>query len=135
MRSCLDCYREFERTSNSRKRCILCATAQRRIRAAEHYASHKEEIIIKNANRNAKNYIRLSVRQHHISIFGNKKGNGTRSCYSGMLFFKDWDPARGGSFQAGADWIVENIGERPNENASLHVDHTTGLGFAPNNLS
>jgi hypothetical protein len=49
-----------------------------------------------------------------------------------MPFFKDWDPAKGGSFDVGADWIIKNLGRRP-KGTTLHIiDHATG--FVPGNL-
>jgi len=49
-----------------------------------------------------------------------------------MPFFDAWNPDKGGSFDAGAQWIIENIGKRP-EGCSLHiVEHEKG--FVPGNL-
>lgn len=48
-------------------------------------------------------------------------------------FFKDWNPAEGGSFDAGMNWILHNLGPRPNKKWSLDiVNHA--LGFVPGNL-
>ena len=53
--------------------------------------------------------------------------------YWGMTFYDGWNPNKGGSFLSGAKWVVENLGKRPNKNASLHiVEHEKG--FVPNNL-
>jgi hypothetical protein len=49
-----------------------------------------------------------------------------------MPFFDAWNPAEGGSFDAAEDWIIKNLGRRP-EKSSLHiVDHA--LGFVPGNI-
>jgi hypothetical protein len=52
--------------------------------------------------------------------------------YKGMPFFDGWNPKKGGSYLAGAEWIIKNLGRRP-KGASMHiVDHEKG--FVPNNL-
>ena len=49
-----------------------------------------------------------------------------------MDFFPEWNPDKGGSYKAGAVWIIENLGPRPN-GASLHmIDRDQG--FVPDNL-
>ena len=54
------------------------------------------------------------------------------SSYKGMPFFDDWNPNKGGSYLAGMQWILENLGEKP-KGASLHIiKHETG--FVPGNL-
>lgn len=49
-----------------------------------------------------------------------------------MPFYDAWNPAKGGSWAAGAQWIIDNIGRRP-KGTTLHiVEHS--LGFVPDNL-
>ena len=50
----------------------------------------------------------------------------------GLDFFDDWNPDKGGSYKAGAEWIITNLGKRPNY-ASLHMIDRD-LGFVPDNL-
>jgi hypothetical protein len=50
-----------------------------------------------------------------------------------MPFCVDWDPNQGGSFAAGARWIIANLGRRPGATYQLHVVDR-GLGFVPENL-
>lgn len=71
-----------------------------------------------------------TVAGHYHRIFNPKSPQ--HSSYKGMSFFDGWNPKKGGSYQAGADWIITNLGKRP-ENTSLHiVDHLKG--FVPGNL-
>jgi hypothetical protein len=52
--------------------------------------------------------------------------------YEGMPFCDGWDPNKGGSFRTGGEWVIANLGKRP-EGCSLHiVDHAKG--FVPDNL-
>jgi hypothetical protein len=72
---------------------------------------------------------RRSVKDHYHAIVGGKRKGRT---YKGMKFFDGWNPAKGGSFKDGEDWIINNLGKRP-KGASLHiVDHEKG--FVPGNL-
>lgn len=71
-----------------------------------------------------------SVRTHYNNIF-NPKAKSHKN-YIGMPFCDEWNPAKGGSFKAGAAWIIEHLGKRP-KGSTLHViDHA--VGFMPNNL-
>jgi hypothetical protein len=72
----------------------------------------------------------ISVRSHYDIIMGKYK---KVPCYYKMPFFNGWNPKKGGSFQAGEDWIIENIGKRPGKNYQLHIVDRK-LGFVPNNL-
>ena len=71
-----------------------------------------------------------SVYNHHRAIFNPKHRN--HECYKNMPFFDAWNPDKGGSFEAGADWIIINLGKRP-EGHSLHIIHHD-VGFVPGNL-
>jgi hypothetical protein len=53
--------------------------------------------------------------------------------YKDMPFFNEWNPKQGGSFTAGANWIIENLGRRPDKKYQLHVVDRR-LGFVPGNL-
>jgi hypothetical protein len=50
-----------------------------------------------------------------------------------MPFADLWNPHRGGSFAVGAQWIIENLGRRPNKQYELHIVDRQ-LGFIPGNL-
>ena len=76
----------------------------------------------------AANVERESVRGHHYFICRQQK-----SGYAGMPFFDGWNPDRGGSFNAGAQWIIEALGQRPGKRYELHIVDRR-LGFVPNNL-
>jgi hypothetical protein len=72
----------------------------------------------------------FSVMNHWHLILGNRSKNNPS--YVGMPFCDEWNPKKGGSFVAGSDWIIKNLGKRP-EGCSLHiVDHQKG--FVPGNL-
>ncbi len=71
-----------------------------------------------------------SVRHHRYAILSSK--NPRNANYKGMPFFDGWNPKKGGSSKAGADWIIANLGKRP-KGCSLHIiDHAKG--FVPGNL-
>jgi hypothetical protein len=71
-----------------------------------------------------------SVRTHHRSFFNRTSAN--YKYYQGMPFAEEWNPDKGGSLRAGADWIIRNLGRRP-KGSSLHiVEHEKG--FVPGNL-
>jgi hypothetical protein len=72
----------------------------------------------------------LTLRNHHRCIHDPKKHN--HSNYIGMPFFEAWDPLKGGSFAAGARWIVENLGPKPLGTSMHVVNHE--LGVVPGNL-
>lgn len=71
---------------------------------------------------------RMSVTNHYRWIF--KSNNRT---YVGMSFYDEWNPKKGGSFDAGANWIIANLGRRPGENYQLHIIDRS-VGFVPGNL-
>jgi hypothetical protein len=71
-----------------------------------------------------------TVWQHYRWIFTNDIKYRT---YWGMPFYDKWNPKKGGSYQVGAKWIMENLGKRPGENYSLDIiKHDRG--FVPGNL-
>lgn len=71
-----------------------------------------------------------SVSSHRYLIFMSK--NPLHANYKGMPFFDEWNPKKGGSTEAGAKWIIANLGKRP-EGSTLHIiDHEKG--FVPGNL-
>jgi len=54
--------------------------------------------------------------------------------YDGMPFFDGWNPNKGGSFKAGGQWIINNLGPKPTEGRyNLHIVDRR-IGFMPNNL-
>jgi hypothetical protein len=69
-----------------------------------------------------------SVNKHRIDILG-----GKIPAYRGMPFFDGWNSAKGGSTKAGADWIISNLGRRPDKSYQLHVVDRK-IGFMPGNL-
>jgi hypothetical protein len=78
----------------------------------------------------AKHVERATVNSHWHYIF-NPETRAYKN-YRGMPFFDSWNPNKGGSYQSGADWIIKNLGRRP-EGTTMHiVDHA--LGFVPGNL-
>jgi hypothetical protein len=99
-------------------------------RSKKYYEANKERVdavsqIYREAHREFE-----SVRSHHYHIF-NPKATAHKN-YEGMPFYDGWNPAKGGSLQAGEDWIIKNIGKRP-DGTTLHiVDHVQG--FVPGNL-
>jgi hypothetical protein len=76
----------------------------------------------------SENIERESVRGHHYFIC-----RRTRPAYAGLIFFDGWNPDKGGSFKAGAQWIIENLGKRPSKRHDLHIVDRS-LGFVPGNL-
>ncbi len=73
-----------------------------------------------------------TVATHRQSIrTAYKSKNAT---YQDMPFCEAWDPDRGGSYIAGAKWIVENLGKRPSRDYELHIVDRR-LGFVPGNLA
>ena len=53
--------------------------------------------------------------------------------YLDMPFYIDWNPEKGGSFAAGEQWIIDNIGKRPDSEHQLHIVEKS-VGFMPGNL-
>ena len=80
---------------------------------------------------NEENKEHASVRSHHYNIF--KSTDPKLRTYKGMPFFDAWNPDKGGSFKAGGDWIIANLGKRPEGKVSLDVIHHE-IGFVPGNL-
>jgi len=55
----------------------------------------------------------VSVRSHWYYIFG----KNPLAAYRGMPFCRGWNPKHlGGSWEAGAKWILDHIGPRPDKN-------------------
>jgi len=50
-----------------------------------------------------------------------------------MPFFDAWNPEKGGEFRLGAQWILANLGPRPDKKYHLHIVNRA-LGFVPGNL-
>jgi hypothetical protein len=143
---CLDCKTKVLRTGYTQKRCAPCGKihdaewfkkpknrAARAKREREWRKKPENKII--NRKRQVKwrkkNIERLTVQSHYYWIFNPKHVN--YKYYKDMPFFDGWNPDKSGSFQAGADWIIENLGKRPKGKVSLDViDHI--LGFVPGNL-
>jgi allantoicase len=99
-------------------------------RDAAYRAANPEKVKAASAAWNAVNKERTSVRHHHYWIFKSK--DPKRHSYKGMSFFDGWNPKKGGSYQAGADWIIANLGKKP-KGCSLHIIHHD-MGFVPGNL-
>jgi hypothetical protein len=55
------------------------------------------------------------------------------STYAGMPFCDDWNPKKGGSVNAGEQWIVQHLGRRPAPDYQLHIVDRR-IGFMPGNL-
>lgn len=52
-----------------------------------------------------------------------------------MPYYDGWNPNKGGSLAAGAQWIIDNLGHRPGSGKEYHlhiVDRR--IGFMPGNL-
>jgi hypothetical protein len=97
----------------------ICGSCESRARYAKNpkrgrpwIASHSEHI---------------SIRTHYNMI-----RNGDQY-YGGMPFFAEWAPDKGGSYSAGAKWIIENLGKRPDKTYQLHIIDRE-IGFMPGNL-
>jgi hypothetical protein len=72
----------------------------------------------------------VSVWSHYRHILNLDGKGGTN--YKDMPFYDGWNPKKGGSIRVGADWIITNLGKRP-EGCTMHiVDHEKG--FVPGNL-
>jgi hypothetical protein len=69
----------------------------------------------------------ISVRTHYHLI-----RNGDQY-YRGMPFYAGWNPDKGGSYGAGAEWIIANLGRRPDKTYQLHIVDRL-IGFMPENL-
>jgi hypothetical protein len=53
--------------------------------------------------------------------------------YKGMPFFDGWNPKKGGSYHAGAKWIIKNLGKKPSFRWSIDIIKHE-LGFVPGNI-
>jgi hypothetical protein len=72
-----------------------------------------------------------TVARHHCYIFNGASHH--HYLYAGLPFFTGWNPQKGGSYQAGAQWIVENLGKKPGLAWSIDIIKRE-LGFVPGNL-
>jgi hypothetical protein len=74
---------------------------------------------------------RLSVKGHYDCIHANERC----PTYVGMPFFDGWSPKTGGSYEAGAQWIINNLGPRPGTGKEYHLHIVDrAIGFMPGNL-
>jgi hypothetical protein len=73
-----------------------------------------------------------SVNTHHQSMKTSYKSK--HATYRGMVFYEGWDPDKGGTYVAGAKWIIENLGRKPSRDYELHIVDRR-LGFVPGNLA
>jgi endogenous inhibitor of DNA gyrase (YacG/DUF329 family) len=111
-KECAVCGKGFKRKHNNSR--TVCSSKCRRVRQSK-WAKKQTEY--------------RTVHAHYVWIF---RKDGTHRTYKGMPFFDGWNPKKGGSFRAGANWILENLGRRP-KGTTLHIiDHEKG--FTPNNL-
>jgi hypothetical protein len=121
------CGKTVERASPNHKRCKECS--QEEMKAYEAARKDKKKACF--AAYSIAHTEERSVRSHHFSIFGTKNRSAAKN-YEGMPFEDAWNPKMGGSFKAGGEWIIANLGKRP-EGCWLHiVDHEKG--FVPGNL-
>ena len=130
---------------SNRKRCSDCLSkdAQVRLKAwhkanpkkrrAYHISWRKANLAYARAYDRARNTARSehkTVMDHHRLIFNPK--NSRYANYRGMPFFDGWNPDKGGTYKAGTEWIIVNLGKRP-KGCSLHIiNHEKG--FVPDNL-
>lgn len=115
---CRDCPKRVRRIGPKQTRCANCQQKygfwNRHRLAKEYFQGHPEL---------------QSVANHRYAICSRKS---KRKVYRGLPFYKAWDPARGGSYRAGEQWIIQNLGKRP-KSTTLHIiDHEKG--FVPGNL-
>jgi hypothetical protein len=54
--------------------------------------------------------------------------------YRNLPFFAGWDPDQGGCMIVGAQWIIKNLGHKPDQDHELHIIDRR-LGFVPGNLA
>lgn len=112
-------------------RTLIKKTQKNRWKSQKKYRdAHKKEIAVKAKKYWAEHPELVSTYNHYKLIF--KTHHLSHKNYKGMPFFDEWNPKKGGSLKAGADWIVKNIGKRP-RGATLHIiEHSEG--FVPGNL-
>lgn len=60
-----------------------------------------------------------TVRNHWKNIFDSN--DSRHRSYKNIKFYDGWNPDKGGSFIAGMDWIIKNIGPKINRHYELHV--------------
>lgn len=115
---CPGCGDTFIR-SRTVKCCKLCTLARAKTRGNEQGKKWAKE-----------HSEQRSVRGHYSYIFD--QNSRSHANYKGMPFYDGWNPDKGGSFEIGAQWIIDNLGKRP-EGTSIHVIKH-GDGFVPGNL-
>jgi len=80
-------------------------------RVAAYAEKHKAEIKIKDQKRHKSRYAKHPVYQsvygHHYKIFSSRRQSDHN--YRGMPFCEEWNPDRGGRYEAGEQWIIENL--------------------------
>lgn len=91
----------------------------------------KKLIKIKNAKYREAHPEYISIRSHYDLIVGKHE---KIKCYYKMPFFDKWNPEKGGSFHVAEDWVIKNIGKRPDKNCHLHIIDRQ-IGFMPENLA
>jgi hypothetical protein len=122
-RSITDYRKRPEENKNNSKR--WAAANPEKVRAAhqKHYKNNVEY---------------YTIRSHYLNIF-----KRSYPAYKNLAFYDGWNPDKGGSFQSGADWIIENLGRRPDDTRyELHIirrypdpeNLEKPYGFVPNNL-
>src|SRR5579864_344654 len=115
---CRDCPKRIRRIGPKQTRCASCQRkygAWNRCRLAKAYFLGHPEL--------------QSVANHRYAICSKKS---KLKAYRGLPFYEAWNPARGGSYRAGEQWIIRNLGKRP-RGSTLHIlDHEKG--FVPGNL-
>jgi len=72
-----------------------------------------------------------SVADHWYAVYMSR--DKKKVTYKGMPFFDEWNPKTGSSFTAGAQWIIDNLGRRPDKTYHLHIVDRA-VGFVPGNL-
>jgi hypothetical protein len=97
------------------------------LRAQQWYRDNIERGRVLRNEYNRRHPERKSVQNHFYCIIKQRRSN-----YRGMPFFNKWNPKKGGSYQAGADWIIANLGRRPKDSTLHIIDHEKG--FVPHNL-
>lgn len=130
---CVDCSAEVKKT-RTQKRCIPCQAvfdlSRRIVQRKTYHVEHLEKRCAQSKSSNAAHRERRSLGSHHYFIF-KSKGPKHRT-YRNMPFFDEWNPDKGGSFEAGANWLIEHLGKIP-KGGSLGIIHHD-LGVIPGNI-
>ena len=126
---CHSCGKTVQQNGSAQQRCTECAKESHRLSKAVTNAAWR------NANREKARRGSRAWRKanpEHVSVCNYHYTTRYRKSHEGMDFFSEWNPDKGGSYKAGAEWIITNLGKRPNY-ASLHMIDRD-LGFVPDNL-